>query len=147
MLLDASVFRRLCQARALLSSPQDRTPTIREIAQVVGISPFHFIRQFEAVFGATPHQLRIRARLDRAKQLLALGERSVTEVCFELGFSSLGSFSTQFHRRIGEAPSRYQRRVRTLVSVPGTLPVEAFPGCLSLMRHLPAGAFRTSREA
>ncbi|MEO7736391.1 MAG: AraC family transcriptional regulator [Kofleriaceae bacterium] len=147
MLLDASAFRRLCQARALLSATGGRGPTIREVAQVVGISPFHFIRQFEAVFGATPHQLRIEARLERAKQLLALGEGSVTDVCLEVGFASLGSFSALFHRRIGEAPSRYQRRVRAMVSVPRTLPVEAFPGCLSLMRHLPPRAFRNSREA
>jgi AraC-like DNA-binding protein len=147
MLLDASGFRRLCQARALLSATGERGATIREIAQVVGISPFHFIRQFEAVFGATPHQLRIGARLERAKQLLALGERSVTEVCLEVGFESLGSFSALFHRRIGESPSRYQRRVRVLVSVPGALPVEAFPGCLSLMRHLPASAFQQGGRA
>ena len=145
MLLDAVAFRRLCQAHALLCAPHDRGPTIREVAQAVGISPFHFIRQFAAVFGATPHQLRTRERLDRAKQLLARGERSVTEVCFELGFESLGSFSALFRRRIGESPSGYQRRVRVLVSVPGTLPV--FPGCLSLMRHLPPSAFRNSREA
>jgi AraC-like DNA-binding protein len=147
MLLDASVFRRLCQARALLCATGERTPTIREIAQLVGISPFHFIRRFEAVFGATPHQLRIQARLERAKQLLALGACSVTEVCFEVGFESLGSFSTLFRRRIGESPSRYQRRMRVLVSVPGSVPVEAFPGCLRLLRHLPADAFRSSREA
>ncbi len=147
MLLDASAFRRLCHARELLSTPGARGPTIREISQVVGISPFHFIRQFDAVFGATPHQLRIEARLERAKQLLALGERSVTEICLEVGFESLGSFSALFHRRIGESPSRYQRRVRALISVPRTLPVDAFPGCLSLMRHLPPGAFRNSREA
>ncbi len=147
MLLGGAAFRRLCRARELLSVPGDRAPTIREVAQVVGISPFHFIRQFEAVFGATPHQLRIQARLERAKQLLALGEHSVTEVCLEVGFTSLGSFSELFRRRIGESPSRYQRRVRVLVTVPGSLPVEAFPGCLSLMRHLPAHAFRNSREA
>ena len=111
------------------------------------MSPFHFIRQFEAVFGATPHQLRIRSRLDRAKQLLALGEHSVTEVCLEVGFESLGSFSHLFASRIGEPPSVYRRRVRRMVAVPGALPDEVFPGCLSLMRHLPAGAFRNSREA
>src|SRR5262249_36175705 len=123
------------------------SPSIRAVARASGISLFHFIRQFEAVFGATPHQLRIRSRLDRAKQLLALGEQSVTEVCFEVGFESLGSFSDLFARRVGEPPSAYRRRVRRLVAVPGAFRREAFPGCLSLMHHLPADAFRNSREA
>jgi len=70
------------------------------------MSPFHFIRQFEAVFGATPHQFRIQTRLDRAKQLLALSDYSVTDVCLEVGFSSLGSFSDLFARRVGAPPSR-----------------------------------------
>src|SRR5262249_44436474 len=86
-------------------------------------------------------------RLDRAKQLLALGEHSVTEVCLEVGFASLGSFSELFARRVGEPPSAYRRRVRRLVAVPGAFRREPFPGCLSLMRHLPADAFRNSREA
>ena len=147
MVLDADVFRRLCRAREILCAAHERPPSIREVARATGISPFHFIRQFGAVFGQTPHQLRIRSRLDRAKQLLALGEHSVTEVCLEVGFESLGSFSDLFTRRIGETPSAYRRRVRVMVAVPGALPAEAFPGCLSLMRHLPPGAFRNSREA
>jgi AraC-like DNA-binding protein len=147
MALDTDAFRRLCRARELLTGTRERSPTIREVARAAGMSPFHFIRQFEAVFGATPHQLRIRSRLDRAKQLLARGDHSVTEVCFEVGFESLGSFSDLFARRIGEPPSVYRRRVRRMVAVPGTLPAEAFPGCLSLMRYFPADAFRNSREA
>jgi AraC-like DNA-binding protein len=147
MPLDADVFRRLCRARELLCDAHDRSPSIPEVARASGMSPFHFIRRFEAVFGATPHQLRIHARLERAKQLLALGQHSVTEVCLEIGFESLGSFSDLFTRRVGEPPSAYRRRVRRLVAVPGVLPAEAFPGCLSLMRHLPADAFRNSREA
>jgi AraC-like DNA-binding protein len=145
--LDPDVFRRLCQARELLCGAHERAPSIPEVARASGMSPFHFIRRFEAVFGATPHQLRIRSRLDRAKQLLALGQHSVTEVCLEIGFESLGSFSDLFTRRIGEPPSAYRRRVRRLVAVPGALPAQAFPGCLSLMRFFPAGAFRNSREA
>lgn len=146
MVLRDDAFQRLCRAREMLCA-RDASPSIREVARASGISPFHFVRQFAAVFGTTPHQLRIRARLERAKQLLALGGHSVTDVCFEVGFESLGSFSDLFTRRIGESPSAYRRRVRVLVAVPGALPDEAFPGCLSLMRHLPAAAFRNSREA
>ena len=124
MLLRHDGFRRLCRARDLL----------REVR----ISPYHFIRQFEAVFGVTPHQFRIQARLDLAKELLARGEHSVTDVCMEVGFSSLGSFSTLFTRRVGETPSTYRRRIRAMIVVPGSPFVDLAPGCLSLMARLPA---------
>lgn len=87
-----------------------------EIAREIGISPFHFIRQFGAVFGSTPHQFRIRSRLDRARLLLATGRYSVANVCLEVGFASLGSFSYLFTRRVGATPSAYEKRARTLIS-------------------------------
>lgn len=129
-------FRRLCQARDLLCEPDEHPRSIREIANEVGVSPFHFIRQFKAVFGATPHQFRIRARLERAKELLAAGRLSVTEICFEVGMESLGSFSELFSRRVGEAPSDYGRR-RQEMAAPGALLRDHEPGCLSLMGLLP----------
>ena len=120
---------------------REPSPTIEQLAREVHISPFHFIRQFEAVFGVTPHQVRITSRIELAKQLLAAGEYSVTDVCMEVGFSSLGSFSTSFAQRVGETPSAYRRRIRTLVSVPGRRISHLTPGCLSLMATLPASAF------
>jgi len=142
MLLRHEGFRRLCRARDLLREVREPSPSIEELARAVRISPFHFIRQFEAVFGVTPHQYRIQSRLDLAKQLLAGGEHSVTDVCMAVGFSSLGSFSTLFARRVGETPSTYQRRVRTTIVVPGRRVSELTPGCLSLMARLPASVFR-----
>ena len=103
------------------------------------MSPFHFIRRFESAFGVTPHQFRIQSRLERAKYLLALSDYSVTDVCMEVGFSSLGSFSSLFARRFGIPASVYRRHVRSLIAVPGQLPRELAPGCLSLM----AAAFAT----
>jgi AraC-like DNA-binding protein len=147
MLLTHNEFARFCQARELLVEVAEEPLSIAHIAREVRISPFHFIRQFEAVFGLTPHQFRIQSRLERAKLLLARGQHSVTEVCMEVGFSSLGSFSDLFTRRVGTTPSAYQRQARVLVQVPGTFPPEFFPGCLSLMGCLPATAFRNFREA
>ena len=133
MLLRHEGFRRLCRARARLEQVDDAAPSIEELAGELGVSPFHFIRQFEAVFGTTPHQYRIQVRLDRAKHLLALGSHSVTDVCMEVGFSSLGSFSTLFSRRFGESPSTFRRRVGR---------ADLTPGCLCLMRALPDRSFR-----
>jgi hypothetical protein len=62
----------------------------------------------------------------------------VTDVCMAVGFSSLGSFSTLFTQRIGEPPSAYRRRVRTLITVPGIPAIDLTPGCLTLMGRLPS---------
>ena len=137
MLVDRRAFRRLVQARELLAT--DDRP-VREIATAVAISPFHFIRQFEAVFGTTPHQFRTELRLAHAKRLLA-GGAPVTEVCMEVGFSSLGSFSSLFARRVGVAPSTYRRSVQVLMRP------QLVPGCIGLLGELPADAFRNFREA
>jgi AraC-like DNA-binding protein len=147
MLLTQATFRQLCRAREMLIEIPLEQLSIAEIASELAISKFHFIRQFQALYGVTPHQFRIQSRLDAARQLLATGQRSVTEVCMEVGFSSLGSFSTLFARRVGASPSAYQRQARALVSVPGQLPHELFPGCLSLMACLPSGALSNFREA
>jgi AraC-like DNA-binding protein len=137
VLLRHEGFRRLCRARDLLREVDERRLSIERVAREVEISPFHFIRQFEALFGVTPHQFRIGSRLELAKQLLARGQHSVTDVCMEVGFSSLGSFSVLFTRRVGETPSAYRRRVRAMVQVPGISPTVLTPGCLSLMARLP----------
>jgi|SRR5262249_2415799 len=147
MLLKDRTFARLCEARELLREAGEERFLIKQIAREVEMSPYHFIRRFEALFGLTPHQFRIGLRLDQAKLLLAKGQHSVTDVCMEVGFSSLGSFSDLFTRRIGTTPSGYQRRARVLVQVPANFPQELFPGCLSLMGRLPASAFRNFREA
>ena len=124
---------RLCRARDLLRDVHDQSPSIRDVAREAGMSPYHFIRQFESLFGRTPHQYRIDTRIEYAKRLLALSDYSVTDVCMELGWSSLGSFSDLFTRRVGVAPTVYRRQIRPLVTVPGELPVSLTPGCLTLM--------------
>jgi len=132
-MLTSSGFAHLCRARDMLREVHDLPLSIAEVAREAAMSPFHFIRRFESVFGTTPHQFRIQSRLDRARHLLALSDYSVTDVCMEVGFSSLGSFSALFARRFGTPPSAYRRKVHSLIAVPGELPRELAPGCLSLM--------------
>src|SRR5262245_51694687 len=121
MLISPAVFKRLCRVRELLDADDPRP--LRAIAGEVGLSPFFLIRTFRALFGVTPHQHRIQVRLDRARRLLGVG-RSVTDACLAVGFSSPGSFSHLFGRRVGLAPSAYRRQP------PGGGPA---PGCISLM--------------
>lgn len=146
MQVPQSTFTRLCKARDLLCL-EESPLSIREIASQVGLSPFHLIRQFEALFGWTPNQFRTRARLERARHLLASGRYSVTDVCMEVGFSSLGSFSLLFSKQLGVAPSAYARRI---YQVPGSFQKQLYAGCFSLMGSLPPSAFlgrRNFREA
>jgi AraC-like DNA-binding protein len=138
-MLEKDHLARMCRARDMLRETHDPPLSVRQVAREAGISPYHFIRVFRALFGETPQQFRIRARLGRAKHLLALGDDPVTDVCFEVGFGSLGSFSALFARRIGTAPSVYRRAVRSRMSAPGVLPADMAPGCLTLM----AAAFAT----
>lgn len=147
MKLDPDTFRRLCDARDLLRDDADEPLSVQAVAEQIEISPFHFIRQFATVFGLTPNQFRMRWRIDRARFMLAAGERSVTEVCMAVGFSSLGTFSSLFKREVGESPTSYRRSMRIVVPVPGVIPPALIPGCLTLMGNLPADAFRNSREA
>lgn len=140
--MDAARVRRLIVARERLRS--DELVGLGVLAREACVSPFHFIREYEALFGLTPHQARVEARLGRARELLARGDHSVTEVCVELGMSSLGSFSSWFLKRTGETPREYQRRVRPLVAVSWE---RVFPGCFSLMGRLPEGAFSQFRRS
>lgn len=125
---------RLSRARDLLREHATREISIEEAAKEAALSPYHFIRRFKAVFGDTPHQVLIAARLDKARELLIVSELSVTEVCMAVGFASLGSFSSAFLQRIGSSPTSYRRRLRPLVQVPGVLPPAIIPGCYSLLR-------------
>jgi AraC-like DNA-binding protein len=135
MLIPPRMFAQLCLARDRLSGSD--SPSVGRLASELGMSPYQFIRAFQAVFGTTPHQLRIRARLERAQKLLVAPEGTVTRVCMDLGFSSLGTFSSSFTKRIGKSPSSY-RKLRT--------PPEE-PGCLTLLNRLPAGALCNFEEA
>jgi AraC-like DNA-binding protein len=145
MTLSDTEFTLICRARRRLCDLEEPSLTVASIARESGISYFHFIRRFQAIFGTTPHQYRIDARLREARLQLAIGG-SVIEACFAAGFESVGSFSELFVRHVGVRPVEYRRLTRALVTVPRSLPLAYFPGCLSLMKNLPAEAFRNFRD-
>jgi AraC-like DNA-binding protein len=118
---------QLCRARDLLSDIRSTNVSIRDAAREANLSSFHFIRRFEAAFGETPHQFRTRERLTAAQRLLARGH-SVTDVCLDVGFNSLGSFSALFARKIGISPMRYRRNLGRSVYIPDWTPHP--PTCL-----------------
>lgn len=115
-------------ARDLVRERYDEPLLLRELAEAAGLSEFHFQRSYRAAFGETPHQHFTRLRLEHAKRELARGA-AVTEVCFAVGYSSLGSFSTLFTRATGQSPRAWQRDVRALIAVPAHLPLLHIPSC------------------
>jgi len=132
-MIHAELLSRLCHARDLLRDLEDEPVSVSAVARASGLTRFHFIRLFKAVFGETPHQYRSRAQVEKAKHLLILTELSITDVCMAVGYSSLGSFSSLFSRRVGMSPSEFQRRYRPASARERQLPASLIPGCLSLM--------------
>jgi AraC-like DNA-binding protein len=101
--------RRLLRARDSMDRAYAQPLEVRAVAAVAHISEAHFIRTFRGVFGETPHRYLQRRRVERSMFLLRETDRSVTDVCFDVGFTSLGTFSRTFHEIVGEAPSVYRR--------------------------------------
>jgi AraC-like DNA-binding protein len=130
--MPATPYRRLVIAREVLRARYSEPLPLRELAAAAGLSEFHFLRAYRAAFGETPHRHFTRLRIDHAKRALARGA-GVTEACFDVGYSSVGSFSTLFTRETGLSPRAWQREVRALVPVPADVPRLYIPGCFIAM--------------
>jgi transcriptional regulator GlxA family with amidase domain len=102
--------RRMLRARDAMDRAYAEPLDIPTLASIAVVSEAHFIRTFKSVFGETPHRYLQRRRVERAMFLLRTTERPVTEICFETGFGSLGTFSRTFSAIVGESPSAYRRR-------------------------------------
>ena len=81
---------------------------VRAVAAIAHVSPAHFSRCFRSVFGETPHRYLQRRRIERSMFLLRETDRSITEICFDVGFASLGTFSRTFSKMAGETPRGYR---------------------------------------
>ncbi len=110
-LVPDDLFDRVLRARSHVEDAYDEPLTVARLARTAHLSPFHFLRVYASAFGETPGHALARVRLSRARALLARGV-SVTEACFAVGFSSLGSFSSRFRREFGITPRAFQRAAR-----------------------------------
>jgi AraC-like DNA-binding protein len=108
----SEVHERLCRARTFIDECYDLPLNLDEISKQACLSRYHFLRLFREAFATTPHQYLMRRRIEKAKELLRSRRLSVTDVCFEVGFQSLGSFSSLFRRCVGAAPVNYRARER-----------------------------------
>jgi AraC-like DNA-binding protein len=100
--------RRLLRARDAMDRAYAEPLDVAAVARVAHISEAHFSRSFRATFGETPHRYLQRRRVERSMFLLRETDRSITDICFDVGFMSLGTFSRTFREIIGESPSSYR---------------------------------------
>jgi len=125
--------RRMLRARDTMDRAYAQPLDIPALARVAHVSPAHFSRQFRATFGETPHRYLQRRRVERAMELLRETDRTVTEICFDVGFASLGTFSRTFRAVVGESPSRYRARFT------GEGAALRVPACWAMAWMRPAG--------
>src|SRR3954454_17045416 len=102
--------RRLLRARDAIDRDYALPLDLPSLAAVAHVSEAHFIRSFKTTFGETPHRYLQRRRIERAMYRLRTTDRTVTDICMEVGFSSLGTFSRTFSDVVGETPSQFRRR-------------------------------------
>src|SRR5512134_944939 len=114
--------RSLLRARDAMDRAYAEPLDVRAVAAVAHLSEAHFIRSFRAVFGETPHRYLQRRRVERSMFLLRETDRSVTEICFDVGFTSLGTFSRTFREIVGTSPTAYR----------GAAEVRQVPNCFAM---------------
>jgi AraC family transcriptional regulator len=103
------LYRRLNRARDYMLANLGEPLSLDELAGVAYQSPYHFLRTFKQAFGQTPHEYLTQKRMERAQFLLLNTQQPITDICLEVGFNSLGSFSSLFQRRTGLSPRRYRQ--------------------------------------
>ncbi len=116
------IYKRLLRARDYIDEFYASDLSLKQISREACMAPHHFLRMYHQAFNVTPHQYLTERRIAQAVKLLAGTEMNVTEICLEVGFLSLGSFSTLFSRTVGVSPIEYRRQHRPtrFVIVPGS---------------------------
>ncbi|WP_191971494.1 helix-turn-helix domain-containing protein [Streptomyces luteolifulvus] len=101
--------RRMLRARDAMDRAYAQPLDVADLARIAHVSPAHFTRTFRATFGETPHRYLQRRRVERAMSLLRETDRSVTDICFEVGFGSPATFSRTFRDIVGRSPRTYRK--------------------------------------
>jgi transcriptional regulator GlxA family with amidase domain len=114
--------RRMLRARDAMDRTYAQPLDIPALARIAIVSEAHFIRTFRSTFGETPHRYLQRRRVERSMFLLRETERSVTDICLDVGFGSLGTFSRTFREIVGESPTAYRERAD----------IKAVPTCFAM---------------
>jgi AraC-like DNA-binding protein len=139
MTVDLDELRRLRLARDRMDREYAQPLDVPALASTAMMSTAHFSRRFREAYSETPYSYLMTRRIERAKALLRMGELSVTEVCFEVGCTSLGSFSARFTELVGETPSAYRARSHDELA--------GLPSCQTMVTTRPRRARRNSPES
>jgi len=128
MKLSPDIYKRLVAAKMFIDSNFQEPIDLEKVAKQAFLSRFHFHRLFKQVYKKTPHQYITQKRLDKAKNLLS-DNKAVTDVCNEIGFESIGSFSVLFKKEIGFAPQYYRNLAYKKKMEQQAEPRGAVPNC------------------
>jgi len=124
------LYRRLVQAKLFIDAHYADNIDLDNIADEAYFSKFHFIRLFKNIYRRTPHQYLIFLRIEKAMELLKAGA-PVSDVCYTVGFESLGSFSGLFKRMVGRTPSNYSIEQQAIKAQIAQAPLTFIPGCFA----------------
>ncbi len=116
--------RHLLRARDLADARYAEPLSVEQMANAAGLSKAHFSREFKREFGESPYSYLLTRRLERAAALLRNTDHSIPDICFSVGLTSLGSFTTSFTRTFGVSPAAYRRRY------PPAAEMALVPGCV-----------------
>jgi AraC-like DNA-binding protein len=108
--------RRMLRSRDAIDRTYSQPLDVQALAKVASVSDAHYIRTFRATFGETPHRYLQRRRVERAMFLLRESQRSITDICLDVGFTSLGTFSRTFRDIVGVNPTDYRARSEVMVA-------------------------------
>jgi AraC-like DNA-binding protein len=122
-------YKKICVGRDYIAEHYPERFDLADAARHSHMSRYHFIRIFTRTFGETHYAFMIRLRIEKAKQLFVNGDASIGEVCEQVGYQSLGSFSSLFRRQVGISPMTYRRRLWNLSSESFRYPSQAIPSC------------------
>src|SRR6188472_4373803 len=119
---DPDLLRRLLRAKDRMDAASHEAWPVRRLASVSAVSQAHFARSFKQAFGVPPHRYLLTRRIERATALLRDTDQPVTEIAFQTGWESLGTFGRTFRDITGESPSTVRSRARAAVQEPGRVP-------------------------
>lgn len=130
---DPELLRRLLRAKDRMDAASHEEWPVRRLARVSGVSEAHFARSFKEAFGVPPHRYLLTRRIEKAATLLRETDRSITEIAFETGWSSLGTFGRTFRDITGESPGELRARERAVPHEPDRV----VPVCFSSAARRP----------
>ncbi len=124
-------LRKVQAGRDYIASNINEPFSLAGAAVCANMSPYHFCRTFKKAYGETPNEFLVKLRINKAKQLLVTENYSISDICDQVGYQSLGSFSSLFQKHVGIAPTQFRKKIWALSSQAFHYPIHVIPSCYS----------------